>query len=155
MIATVNRMDQVVAAAEPMVVRQVFRRWAITIPADFDETFLAEDGYWHAWDERRSVSLTSVAISDRHGRRVSAARILKRIVNLIPVEGGDRLPMPTGLDGWAVIITPEQPARASRAVTGIIAVDGTALIATITSDDLSWAMTVWLSIRRGRTPGDA
>ena len=148
-------MDQVVPMAEPMVVRQVFPRWAIAIPADFDETFLAEDGYRHAWDEQRSVSLTSVAISDRHGRRVSAARILKHIVNLIPVDGSDRLPMPAGLDGWAVIITPEPPARASRAITGIIAVDGTTLIATITSDDLSWATIVWLSIRRSRTPGHA
>jgi hypothetical protein len=148
-------MDQVVPTAEPMVVRQVFPRWAMTIPVDFDETFRAEDGYWHAWDERRSVSLTSVAISDRHGRRVSAARILKRIVNLIPVEGSDRLPMPAGLDGWAVIITPEPPARASRAITGIIAVEGTALLATITSDDLSWATIVWMSIRRSRTPGNA
>ena len=154
-VASVVRMDQVVSAPEPMVVRQVFPRWTITIPADFDETFLAEDGYWHAWDERRSVSLTSVAISDRHGRRVSAARILKRIVNLIPVDGDEHLPMPAGLDGWAVTVTTQQPARASRAITGIIAVDGTVLVATITSDDLSWAMAVWLSVRRGRTPGDA
>jgi hypothetical protein len=52
------------------------------------------------------------------------------------------------------VITPQQPAHASRAITGIIAVDGTALVATITSDDLSWAAIVWLSLRRGRTPGD-
>ncbi len=141
-----------------MVIRQVFRRWAITIPAAFDETFLAEDGYWHAWDERRSVSLTSMAISDRRGRRVSRAEILEGIVNLIPFDGHDPVPMPPGFEGWAVTITPGQPARASRAITGIIAVDGTAPIATITSDDLAWATIIWLSIgvppRRVTLDGD-
>jgi hypothetical protein len=148
-------MDHIVPLEEPMVVRQVFPRWAITIPAEFDETFLAEAGYWHAWDERRSVSLTSLAISDRHGRRVSANLILKHVANLILIEGDECLAMPAGLIGRAVITTREQPARASRAITGIIAIEGTALLATITSDDLSWATIVWLSIRRSRTPGDA
>ena len=150
-----RRVEQEVAADEPMVARQVFRRWAIAIPDHFDETFLAEDGYWHAWDEHRSVSLTSLAISDRHRRRVSAKRILKRIVNLIPIDAEGHLAMPAGLEGWAVTITPVRPARASRAISGIIAVDGSVLVVTITSDDLSWATIVWLSIRRTLTPGDA
>lgn len=141
-------MSRDVAQAEPMVVRQVFAKWSIAIPLAFAETFVAKDDYWHAWDERRSVSLTSVVISDRRGRLVSAARIVKQV----PAERGERVAMPAGLDGWAVIITPPQPARASRAISGIIAVDGAVLAATVTSHDLAWASTVWLSIRRRPSP---
>lgn len=90
------------------------------------------------------MSLTSVAIADRRGRPVSARRIVKQV----PAQRGERVAMPAGLPGWAVIVTPPQPARASRAISGIIAADGGLLVATVTSDDLSWATTVWLSIRR-------
>jgi len=56
--------------------------------------------------------------------------------------------MPEGLNGWAVIVAQEQPARASQAILGIVAVDGDLLIATVTADDLAWATDVWRSIRR-------
>lgn len=33
------------------IVRQVFPAWSIHIPPGFDETFLTEPDYWHAWGE--------------------------------------------------------------------------------------------------------
>ncbi|MGH2513632.1 MAG: hypothetical protein ACRDGQ_13200 [Candidatus Limnocylindrales bacterium] len=151
-------MNQNTVHAEPLVVRQVFAQWTIAVPPAFDETFVAKDGYWHAWDAHRSVSLTSLVITDRKGRRISAREILRQIVKVMPKEHGEPVVLPAGLEGWAVTIAAEPSARASRAISGIVAVEGTALVATITADDLSWATDVWLSIRRcraPRTPGDA
>jgi hypothetical protein len=138
-------MSNVAAPAEPTVVRQVFPRWSITIPAALAETFVHEDRYWHAWDDCRSVSLTSLLIADRRKRPVPAGRILERF----PPGPGSRVAMPAGLDGWAIDFAPDQPARASRAISGLIAVDGGVLIATVTADDIAWATGVWWSIRRG------
>ena len=132
------------ARAELTVVRQAFPHWLITIPAAFEETFVEKDGYWHAWDAQRSVSLTSMLITDRRGRPVTAHRILKQL----PAVPGERAAMPPGLDGWALVIAQPQPARASRAISGIVAIDGRVLIATVTAEDLSWAAGVWRSIAR-------
>jgi hypothetical protein len=137
-------VSNVAAHPEPTVRRQVFPHWSITIPAAFEETFVHEDGYWHAWDERRSVSLTSLVIVDHRQRVVPSGQILEQF----PAEPGSRIAMPPGLNGWAVDVAQEQPARASRAISGIIAVDGGVLIATVTADDLVWATGVWRSIRR-------
>lgn len=128
------------ARTEPSVVRQAFPQWLITIPAGFEESFVQKDGYWHAWDAQRSVSLTSLLIADRRGRPVPAHRILKRF----PAVPGERAALPPGLDGWAVVVA--QPARAARAISGIVAVHGRALIATVTAEDLTWALGVWQSI---------
>ena len=136
-------MANIAARAEPTIVRQVFPHWSITIPAALAETFVEEDAYWHAWDVRRSVSLTSMLIADRRGRPVTSRRILKRF-RAVP---GDRVAMPPDLDGWAVVIAQEQPARASRAISGLIVVHGRVLIATVTAEDLAWAAGVWQSIR--------
>ena len=136
-------MVNIAAHAEPTVVRQVFPHWSITIPAAFAETIVDKDGYWHAWDAQRSVSLTSLLITDRRGRPVTSRRILKRF----PAELGDRVAMPADLDGWAVVTTQQQPARASRAISGLIAMRGCVLIATMTAEDLAWATGVWHSIR--------
>ena len=136
-------MVNIAANVEPTVVRQVFPHWSITIPAALAETFVEEDGYWHAWDARRSVSLTSLLITDRRGRPVTSRRILKRF----RAEPGDRVTMPPDLDGWAVVSTQEEPARASRAISGLIAMHGRVLIATMTAEDLAWAAGVWQSIR--------
>ena len=136
-------MGYIAAHAEPTVVRQVFPHWSITIPAAFAENFVEEDGYWHAWDARRTVSLTSLLITDRRGRPVTSRRILKRF----PTEPGDRVAMPPDLDGWAVGSAQQEPARASRAISGLIAMHGRVLIATVTAEDLAWAAGVWQSIR--------
>ena len=137
-------VSNVAAHAKPTILRQVFPHWSITIPAAFEETFVHGDGYWHAWDDRRSVSLTSLVIVDHRKRPVSSRQILEQF----PAEPGSRVAMPSGLDGWAVTVVPEQPARASQAISGLIAVDGGVLIATVTADDLGWATGVWHSIRR-------
>lgn len=136
-------MDMKLAGVEPTLVRQVLPHWSITIPAALAETFVVEDGYWHAWDDRRSVSLTSFTVADRRDRAVAARRILKRL----PAPPGERVAMPHNLRGWAVAIAAEQPARASRSISGFVAIDGRVLIATVTADDLEWATDVWRSIR--------
>lgn len=133
---------------EPTVIRQVFARWSIAIPAGFQETFIADEQYWHAWSVDRSVSLTSVLAVDQQGAPVRAQSLLEQL----PAEPGRRIDPPPGLDGWAVDIAQEQPARASRAISGIVAVDGGLLLATVTSDDLAWATRVWRSIRRTDAP---
>lgn len=138
-------VSNVAAPAEPTVTRQLFAHWSITIPVAFEETFVHGDGYWHAWDDCRSVSLTSLVIADRKKRPVPSRQILEQF----PAGPGRRVAMPTGLDGWAVIAAAEQPARASRAISGFMAVDGRVLIATVTADDLAWATGVWHSIRHG------
>lgn len=133
---------------EPTAIRQVFPRWSIAIPAGFRETYLHEEQYWHAWDMNRSVSLTSVLVVDERGEPVPALSLLEQI----PPEPGPRVAPPPGLDGWAVDIVQEQPARASRAISGIVAADGGLLLATVTADDLAWATSVWRSIRRTNAP---
>jgi hypothetical protein len=131
------------APVDPTVVRQVFPNWSITIPSTFAETFVEADGYWYAGDGRRSVSLTSLLINDRRGRPVGSRSVLKRF----PATPGERVGMPSGLEGWAVVITQPPPARTARAISGLIVLHGRVLIATVTADDLAWAASVWRSIR--------
>jgi len=136
-------MQAVAPGREPLVVRQVFPTWWIAVPDTFADTFVAEGDYWHAWDDHRSVSLTSIVLTDRRGRPVKARRILRRL----PAIPGEPIALPVGLIGRAGIIDQEPPARAARAISGILVVDGRALITTVTADDLGWAEAVWLSIR--------
>ena len=134
--------------AELSVERRVFESWAIRIPARFTETFVASDGYWHGYDERRSVSLTSIVVTEgRHW--VSAGRILRQ---LPPLDGSPVAEVPTGLLGRASTSAAHHPARASRILSGMLATDGRLLVVTITSDDLDWARQVWLSIRSTASP---
>ncbi len=142
-------MSKATAHPEPAIIRQVFARWSITIPAGFDETFVHEDNYWHAWCHDRSVSLTSVLVVDQDGEPVPADNLLEQF----PAEPGRRIAPPPGLDGWAMEIAQVHPARAARAISGIVAVDGGLLLATVTADDLAWATRVWRSIRRTDAPG--
>src|SRR4051812_8228989 len=109
-------MRAVAEHLEPTVLRQVFPAWSITIPSAFEENFVHDQGYWHAWDDRRSVSLTSLLIVDRRNRPIPAHRILEEF----PSGPGRRLAMPGGLDGWAVHAALDQPARASQAISGLI-----------------------------------
>lgn len=137
-------MEAIAAPLEPTIVRRVFALWSIRIPASFEETFVHGDDYWHAWDLNRSVSLTSIVVTDR-GRPVRARKLLRTF----PPLTGDRVATPPGLQGWAVVAPVVQPARASRAISGVIATDGRLLLATITGDDLGWTTSTWLSIRHG------
>jgi hypothetical protein len=130
------------------ITRRVFAAWSIEIPASFAETFVAEDSYWHAWDQDRSVSLTSVLMTDE-GEPVPAAAIAKEF----PVLDGEPVTeLPVGVLGCASIIDAEPPARASKALTGLLAVYGRVLVVSITSDDLIWARQVFRSIRTYAAP---
>ncbi len=128
--------------------RRVFPTWSVGIPVSFDEMFIKEDSYWYAWDEERSLSLSSMTI-DEGGRRVSAVEILEvmKPENVLGVQGVVVEELPRGLNGCARYGPVEQPARASSALCGLLAIDGRVLIVTITSDDLDWAKSVWLSIQ--------
>ena len=132
-------------------IRRVFLHWSITIPLSFEETFVEEDGYWHGWDEDRSISLTSMAISDRPGRPASREELLATVMP--PLTGEPIDDRPPGLQGVAAYGPIEQPARASSALTGVIPADGRVLLATITSDDFDWARETWVSIRHHPVQG--
>lgn len=131
--------------------RQAFPTWWISVPPGFDVRFDQEGGYWHAWDAHRSISLTSIQLTDpgRGGRRVPVADLMTAMTPM----AGEPVDPPPGLAGWAVVIDTVQPARASRAVTGIVAVDGRLLLATITADDVDWATGIWRSIGYGPETG--
>jgi hypothetical protein len=126
-----------------MVTRRVFETWSIDTPASLEETFIAEDGYWHAYGPDRSISLTSIVLTDGD-RPVPAGEIVK----VLPRPKGTPVSeLPDGLPGWAVLGKAPPSARASRILQGMLASRGRVLLATITADDPAWAKTIWLSIR--------
>src|SRR5213083_1212314 len=85
------------APVERTITRQVFEAWSVEIPATFAETFVVEDSYWHAYHDERSVSLTSILVSDADGP-VSADRIVRQLPRL---EGTALDELPPGLVGLA------------------------------------------------------
>ena len=126
-------------------IRRVFPSWSVEIPPSFEETFVEQDMYWHAWDEARSVSLTSMTIADERGRPVSADAIEER---MRPLLSGDPVAeVPLGLIAWATTDAAPASAKASQVLQGVVATRGRVLLVTVTSDDLVWARGVWLSIR--------
>jgi hypothetical protein len=133
------------AARETLTVRRVFETWWVPVPDGFAERWIADGNYWHAWDERRSISVSSTVLTDREtGRPVMAEEIARTFATLLRGEPIDDVP--PGLRGRATIITTDGDAPAARALTGCLAADGRILIATITSDDLAWARRIWCSI---------
>jgi len=141
-------MSLLAAPFEPTTRRQVFAHWSVQIPMSLKAQFVPDAQYWHARDEHRSVSLTSMVITE-HGRPASQKRILRQIQ--LPMEGTP-VALPAGLEGWGREVVAEPCAIATRAVTGIIAAKGRVLIVTVTSDDVLWATSVWLSIRHNAVP---
>ncbi len=137
-----------VRVAERPVERRPFEAWSIAIPASFSETFVEEDSYWHAWSADRSVSLTSIVLTDRRGRPVPLDDISRQIGSsgLLP-EGEHVDELPPGSTGECVIADAIQPAVASTVLSGFLVAEGRVLIVTITADDLDWARDTWLSIR--------
>lgn len=142
------RMIESKAPVERITTRRVFEAWSLEIPATFAETFVDDGSYWYAEDDDRSVSLSSILLSDVHGP-VSADRIVRE---LPPLEGTALDELPPGLIGQAATGPSVQPAKAARLLVGMLAVDGRLLIATITSDDPDWACRVWRSIRSHPAP---
>ena len=130
---------------ELVIVKQVFETWWIELPAGFEECWVDDGGYRHAWDAHRSISLSSTVLIDSQADRpASTAEILDQLTGALEGEPIDDLPV--SLLGGATIIPTDPAARASRAVTGYLAVDGRVLTATITSDDIDWAKRIWRSI---------
>lgn len=144
-------MHTKVGRGEKLTVRRPFEAWSIAIPSTFTEAFVVEGGYWHAYDDERSVSLTSVILTEE-GILVPAESILAQLGTAPLPEGTPLATLPPGLGGCAVEAAAMQPARASRTVSGMLATDGRVLIATITGDDLEWARDTWLSIRAHQAP---
>src|SRR5919204_5838439 len=107
-------------AAERMVVRRVFETWSIEVPAAFDETFVEEDSYWHAYDEHRSVSLTSMIVNDSEG----PVRAESMVAIFPGLEGEPVDERPPAVLGCAVASDATQPARAARCLQGVLFVDG-------------------------------
>jgi hypothetical protein len=137
-------MDLLISAPMALAPRRVFPHWSIAIPPWFDETFVEEDCYWHAWDLTRSVSLTSMVFVDKRGRAPTVDELLAEHSPMPGQAIEERPPDLPGIAGYGPV---PQPARASSALCGILAVEGRLLLATITSDDLDWALDVWRSIR--------
>ncbi len=52
---------------ERLVVKRPFEAWSIAVPSTFAEAFVEGGSYWHAYDAPRSVSLTSVLLTEDHG----------------------------------------------------------------------------------------
>ena len=130
---------------ELLVVRQVFETWWIAVPAGFDERWIADGSYWHAWDRRRSVSLSSTTILDEAGDPPAADDILASLAAL--TEGEPIADAPAGLLARAAFIRTDAGSRAPRALCGVAVVDGRVLTTTITSADRAWAIGIWRTIR--------
>jgi hypothetical protein len=128
--------------------RKVSDSWSLAVPATFHETAVEDEAYWHGADRRRSISTTSLLILDEHG--AVPVPSLMAVFGGIAAETPGASPvkeLPPGLAGWAMIAPALQPAVADSTLSGMVFVDGQALIVTITSDDLDWARRTWQSIR--------
>ena len=134
---------------EQTIDRRVFMGWSIAIPIGMEEAFIEKDGYWHAWSDGRSISLSSIVVRDRQGHAVPARQILAKS----PPIHGEVVPVPSDLPGWARSIEVPDVSWADRAISGMLVVDGNVLIVTVTSDDSDWNRSVWRSIRHH--PGSA
>jgi hypothetical protein len=132
-------------ALEPVVVRRVFETWTLEIPESFDETFVADDGYWHGWDDSRSVSMTSVVITAKRGAPAPTGPALVAMLSL----DGDRLDgHPPGVHAQAVTRIEEAEGRGLvHVLQGIIAVFGRLVLLTVTGGEPAWAVRTWLSVR--------
>lgn len=141
-------MRHIEPPAPSSISRQVFPAWSVQIPESFAETFVEDGAYWHAWDDHRSVSLTSIQLADARGP-VSAGMIARQFPKL---DGSPVDDLPPGVAGRAVTTSAPLPARASQMLTGLLAAPGRVLIVTITTNDLDWARRTWLSIRTHPAP---
>jgi hypothetical protein len=130
---------------------QVFPSWSVTVPrslAVIDPTTAVERGYWHARDEQRSVSLTSLILVDvEQGDPVPASEIIDIAAGQILPRGRKVTDGPQGLLSRAVHAKGGGVGPASRRLQGLIAADGIALLVTISSDDEAWCRRVWMSVR--------
>lgn len=139
-------MDITLAPDQVWIHTEVFPHWAVSIPRELRVIEPDDDQYWHARDEHRSVSLTSMEVTEA-GARVSARRLLDQVGSLLLPKGRRITEAPPGLAARAVYARVPAPGVASRALQGVVVADGFILIATITADDEAWCRAVWRTIR--------
>ena len=137
-------------APEPLVERRVSDSWSIMIPAGFAETRNDAQAFWHGEDDHRWISTTSLLIIGPDGP-VPAPLIhgqlramTARITGAQPFHD-----LPAGLRGWAVTAPAPASTAGGTALSGVLVVEGHALVVTIAADDLNWVRQTWLTIRFG------
>ena len=144
-------MDISTAPDAIWVQTQVFPHWSVTVPRSLtviDPDSAEDEGYWHARDEHRSVSMTSYLLVDAATLEpVPATQIFDKLAAQVLPDGRSVTDQPDGLLARAVIADDIGSSVASQALQGVVAADGVALITTITSDDEAWCRRVWNSIR--------
>jgi hypothetical protein len=130
---------------------QVFPSWTVDIPRSLipiDPRTAADESYWHARDEHRSVSISSMTLFDTAaGIPVPGSLIVKTVAAQVLPRGRRIKETPAGLPSRAVYAKGLGSRVAEHALQGIVAAEGVVLIATITSDDEAWCRRVWSSIR--------
>jgi hypothetical protein len=132
---------------EAVVARRVFPSWSIEVPVGLIES-MEPQGYWHARDEIRSVSLTSLVMTSRTGPPPTADELLA----ILPLEGTPLDELPEGLPGRCTVrTTDDEVFGRCQMFQGMVAVTGLLLIVTITGGDPAWARRTWLSIRHVKT----
>lgn len=135
------------APSELTHVRRVFAAWSLEVPVSFAETFIEDNGYWHAYDEHRSISLTSLTLEDERGP-VDANEIARQLRTTGEFQSDGPIDeLPQGLLGWSSVAPAPSSSRASRMLQGVVVTNGRVLLATITSDELDWTLGIWRSIR--------
>jgi hypothetical protein len=129
---------------EWLIVRRVFLTWSISVPPGFEESF-ERQRYWHARDAGRRVSLTSMVVADES---TGAPGLIDTVIADMPLEGDPIPDLPEGLPGRATVQrTRVDGLGRTTLLQGVVGVPGRFLLATITSNDLEWAMQTWTSIR--------
>jgi hypothetical protein len=130
---------------------QVFPSWSVTVPRSLtvtDPECAEDEGYWHARDAHRSVSLTSLLVVDAsNAEPIPASMIIGNVAARVLPRGRRIQDVPAGLPSRAVYAKVAGSQVAAHALQGLVAAEGVALVATITSDDEAWCRKVWMSIR--------
>jgi hypothetical protein len=139
-----NGNSATLPADEPLRV-QVTPTWSIAIPRDFKRVDNGDS--WQAFDQHRSVYLSSLSIGDSDGHSTTptdiselGARVLgKDIADGIVERGAGRL------RGQAAV----HSTSAGLELKGFVATEGRVAVCVIHADDVrfkAWAIDVWKSI---------
>ena len=101
---------------------QVFPHWSVTVPRSLtvlDPDSAEDEGYWHARDEHRSVSMTSYLLVDAATMEpVPADQIFDRLAERLLPDGRAVADQPDGMLSRAVIADDIGSSVASQALQG-------------------------------------
>jgi hypothetical protein len=144
---TVTPMSRATIDPDPIGIHaHAYPQWSITLPTDLWTAVCSIETGWHARDDHRSVSLSSIGLTER-GRPIPADRIAAQIGTGFLPRGQTVPDQPDGLAARAVFAPVVPPTVASRALMGVVMADGWLLVTTITADDEAWCRRVWRSIK--------